>query len=150
MQSSVLIGSKGELVLARSIDYGGKMLSEALTAEGALENAAVWGVIRQGDEAMIEICRDSLARMTTEVRNSIGFFEGQHEESITRVFVSGGLAHFDPILQILSDGLGLPCEIWDPLENCEVTLSAAKREMLPDEFVSLSAACGAAFEYLRS
>src|SRR6202040_664487 len=34
-QSTVLIGSKGELVLVRSIDYGGKALMQALTAEDA-------------------------------------------------------------------------------------------------------------------
>jgi Tfp pilus assembly PilM family ATPase len=54
------------------------------------------------------------------------------------------------ILQTLSDELGLPCEVWDPLENCEVALPAAKRKNLQQEFVSLNVACGAAFEYLRT
>jgi hypothetical protein len=54
------------------------------------------------------------------------------------------------ILQILSDELSLPCEIWDPLENCEVALPAAKRKALQNEFTSLNVACGAAFEYLRT
>jgi hypothetical protein len=44
----------------------------------------------------------------------------------------------------------LPCEIWDPLETCEVALPPAKRQALPHEFVSLNVACGAAFEYLRN
>ncbi|MGH8101224.1 MAG: hypothetical protein ACREIW_07995, partial [Chthoniobacterales bacterium] len=69
---------------------------------------------------------------------------------INRVFVSGGLARVETILQTLSDDLCLPCEIWDPLETCEVALPAAKRQILPDNFVSLNVACGAAFEYLRS
>src|SRR2546430_3239960 len=42
-QSTVLIGNKGELVLVRSIDYGGKDLSQALTADGALEQHAEIG-----------------------------------------------------------------------------------------------------------
>jgi len=98
----------------------------------------------------IDYVGKSLRRLATEVRNSIGFFEGQHEESINRIFVSGGLARAEIILQTLSDELGLPCEIWDPLETCEVALSAAKRQELPNQFVSLNAACGAAFEYLRN
>jgi len=150
LQSTVLIGNKKELVLVRSIDYGGKSLNEALTAEGALEAEAARLMIEQGDSGMTEICRDSLARLAIEVRNSIGFFEGQHEESIHRIFVSGGLARTETILQILSDELGLPCEIWDPLEMCEVALPAAKRQALPHEFVSLNVACGAAFEYLKN
>jgi Tfp pilus assembly PilM family ATPase len=149
-QSTMLMGSKGELVLVRSIDYGGKVLRQALTADGALEKDAAWTLLQEGDPGMAEVCRASLSRLANEVRNSIGFFEGQTEESINRIFVSGGLARLETILQTLSDELGLPCEIWDPLETCEVALSAPKREALPHEFVSLNVACGAAFEYLRT
>jgi Tfp pilus assembly PilM family ATPase len=149
LQSTVLIGHKGELMLVRSIPYGGKMLNEALTADGALDGDAARLMLHQGDPGMADICRTSLTRLATEVRNSIGFFEGQHEEGIHRIFVSGGLARTETILQALSDDLSLPCEIWDPLETCEVALPAAKRQALPQEFVSLNVACGAAFEYLR-
>jgi Tfp pilus assembly PilM family ATPase len=149
LQSTVLIGSKGELVLVRSVEYGGKAFTQALTADGALDADAAWVMIHEGDGGMAEICHNSLARLGTEVRNSIGFFEGQREESIRRIFVSGGLARAEMILQTLSDDLGLPCEIWDPLETCEVALPAGKRQALPNEFVSLNVACGAAFEYLR-
>ena len=150
LQSTVLIGSKKELVLVRSIDYGGKALTQALTADGALDANAARVMIEEGDAGMAEICRASLTRLATEVRNSIGFYEGQHEQSIHRIFVSGGLAKTETILQTLSDELGLPCEIWDPLETCEVALPPAKRQALPNEFVSLNVACGAAFEYLRN
>jgi len=149
LQSTLLVGSKAELVLVRSIDYGGKVLTDALTAEGAIEKNSVWKMIEQGDQTITEICRNSLARLATEVRNSIGFFEGQREEGINRIFVSGGLARVDTVLQTLSDDLGLPCEIWDPIETCEVALPTAKRHALPENFVSLNVACGVAFEYLR-
>ena len=149
LQSTVLIGSRSELVLVRSIDYGGKALMQALTAEDSLDADAAWLMIQQGDEGMAEICRNSLARLAIEVRNSIGFFEGQREEGINRIFVSGGLARAETVLQSLSDELGLPCEIWDPLETCELALPAAKRQSLANEFVSLNVACGAAFEYLN-
>jgi len=149
LQSTVLIGSRSELVLVRSIDYGGKALMQALTAEDALDGDAAWLMIQQGDEGMTEICRNSLGRLAMEVRNSIGFFEGQREEGINRIFVSGGLARAETVLQTLSDELGLACEIWDPLETCEVALPAAKRQNLPNEFVSLNVACGAAFQYLK-
>lgn len=150
LQSTVMIGSQRELVLVRSIDYGGKALTHALTADGALDASAARVMMQEGDAGMAEICRASLTRLATEVRNSIGFFEGQHEQSIHRIFVSGGLARTETILQTLSDELGLPCEIWDPLETCEVALPPAKRQALPHEFVSLNVACGAAFEYLRN
>jgi Tfp pilus assembly PilM family ATPase len=150
LQSTVLIGRNGELTFTRSFDYGGKHFMHALTADGALDAQAAHLMIKAGDPGMAEICRNTLARLATEVRNSIGFFEGQHETPIHRIFVSGGLSRAEMILQTLSDELSLPCEIWDPLENCEVALPAAKRKNLQNEFTSLNVACGAAFEYLRT
>lgn len=149
-QSTVLIGNKTELMLVRSIDYGGKIFGEDLAASAAVDPQAARVLIEQGDAGMTEVCRSSLFRLATEVRNSIGFFEGQSEESIHRIFVSGGMARTEMILQILSDELGLPCEIWDPLESCEVALPPAKRQALATEFVSLNVACGAAISYLKA
>jgi Tfp pilus assembly PilM family ATPase len=148
-QSTVLIGNKTELVLVRSIDYGGQIFSQELTAHGALDPAAARTLVQQGDASVHDIAAQSLLRLAIEVRNSIGFFEGQREESIQRIFVSGGMAKSEMILQILSDELGLPCEVWDPLENCEVALPPAKRQTLAQEFVSLNVACGAALSYLK-
>lgn len=150
LQSTLMIGSQRELVLVRSVGYGGKQLIHALTADGALDEKAARVMMKEGDAGVTDICRSSLTRLATEVRNSIGFFEGQYEQNIHRIFVSGGLARTETILQTLSDELGLPCEIWDPLETCEVALPPAKRQALPNEFVSLNVACGAAFEYLRN
>jgi len=150
LQSTVLMGRNGELTLTRSFEYGGKHFTEALTANGALQAEAAHLLVREGDAGMVDICRNTLMRVATEVRNSIGFFEGQHETPIQRLFVSGGLSRVEMVLQTLSDDLGLPCEIWDPLENCEVALPAAKRKDLQREFASLNVACGAAFEYLRT
>ncbi|MEO8440762.1 MAG: pilus assembly protein PilM [Spartobacteria bacterium] len=149
-QSTVLIGHKTELMLVRSVDYGGKQFNEALVADGAVDAKSAHILMQQGDAGMAETCRSSLLGLATEVRNSIGFFEGQCEESIHRIFVSGGMAKTEMILQILSDDLGLPCEVWDPLETCEVALPAAKRQALSSEFVSLNVACGAAISYLKS
>ncbi|CAN5473010.1 N/A [soil metagenome] len=149
-QSTVLIGHKTELKLVRSVDYGGKLFSEALSANGAVDTETARLLMQQGDAGMAEACHNSLIGLATEVRNSIGFFEGQSEESIHRIFVSGGMARTEMILQVLSDELGLPCEVWDPLETCEVALPPAKRQALASEFVSLNVACGAAISYLKS
>ncbi len=149
-QSTVLIGHKTELVLIRSVDFGGKIFVEELTADGVHTPDAALALVQQRDPGMLEIGRQSLLQLATEVRNSIGFFEGHSEESIHRIFVSGGMARTEAILQILSDELGLPCEIWDPLETCEVALPASKREALASEFVSLNVACGAALSYLKA
>src|SRR5437764_2747906 len=75
LQSTVLIGRNGELTFTRSFDYGGKHFTRALTADGALDVHAAHLMIKAGDAGMAEICRNTLTRLVTEVRNSIGFFE---------------------------------------------------------------------------
>ena len=107
-------------------------------------------VAQQGDPRVTDVVRQASFRVATEGSNSTGFFEGQSEESIHRIFVSGGMARTEMILQVLSDELGLPCEIWDPLESCEVALPPAKRQALATEFVSLNVACGAAISFLKA
>ena len=148
-QSTVIIGHKSELMMVRSVDYGGKHFAEALTADGAVDAPSARVLMQGGDAGIAESCRGTLFTLATEVRNSIGFFEGQCEESIHRIFVSGGMARTEMILQIMSDELSLPCEVWDPLETCEVALPPAKRQTLAGEFVSLNVACGAAVSFLK-
>ncbi len=64
-KSTVLIGSKGELVLVRGVDYGGQALGQALTADGAIEAEAAWSMMQEGDAGMADICRASLSRLAT-------------------------------------------------------------------------------------
>jgi Tfp pilus assembly PilM family ATPase len=144
---STVIGSQKELVLVRSIDYGGKALTHALTANGAVDAATARVMIQK---AMPDDRAANIARPTGDRSARFDRFSKDNTNKHSSSFVSGGLARTETVLQTLSDELGLPCEIWDPLETCEVALPPAKRQALPSEFVSLNVACGAAFEYLRN
>ena len=61
-QSTVLIGHKTELMLVRSIDYGGKLFGEALTADGAVDAEAARVLMQEGDAGMAETCRELAPR----------------------------------------------------------------------------------------
>src|SRR5256714_15422772 len=88
LQSTVLIGCNGELTLTRAFDYGGKHFTQGLTADGPLDRDAPHLMIQQGGPGMADICRKTLSPLCTEGRNSIGFFEGQHENAIHRLYRS--------------------------------------------------------------
>ena len=147
-QSTVLIGNKGELVLIRSIDYGGEALNQPSpqTARSIRRLPGPW-------------CRNQIPGWpTSAAHRSIVWLRKSEIPSAfsrdnARRVSAGFLSRVDwpawkPFSRRLSDELALPCEIWDPLETCEVALPAAKRQSLPHEFVTLNVACGAAFEYL--
>ena len=82
-QSTVLIGRKTELMLVRSVDYGGKLFGEALTADGALDADTARVLMQEGDAGMAETCHNSLLDLATEVRNSIGFSKASTKKAFT-------------------------------------------------------------------
>jgi type IV pilus assembly protein PilM len=147
--STVTVGVKKELVIVRAIEYGASNLQEFLVANGAANAVEARRLMEMEDETTCDNARLSLAALTREIASSIGFFEGRREENITRVHVSGGGARLKSLLKILSDELHIPCEAWNPLAGCEITLPGGVNEHTASDFVSLNVACGAAAEALR-
>lgn len=147
--STVTVGVKGTLVLVRTLEYGGRMLLDALAGFGGDDPAAALKALEAGDELLGEAARMSLAALTRELSSSIGFFEARREETIAHVFVSGGLARSQVLLNLMSEELNMPCEAWHPFERCEITVPAARKSDFAKEAVNLNVACGAAVELLR-
>ena len=100
---------------------------------------------------MVENTRMALMLLSREVGSSIGFFEGRREETISRIWVSGGPDEVaSTILKVMSEELRMPCAAWNALETCEVTVTecdggSASRQDAYD----LNVACGAAAEVSR-
>ncbi len=147
--STVMVGSKRELILVRSIDFGGKALLDALTAMSGEERAAVILALEQEDEVMVEYCRVALSSLIREIQNSIGFLEHRHEETVSKIFVSGGPAKSPALLKVLGDEIALPCESWSAAGKCETALGAGQAAGFALEALDLNVACGAAAELLK-
>jgi len=147
-ETSVLMGVEGDLRLVRTIDYGGKVFLDAVTAGGAIEAHAATMLLQQGDAGMAEASRMTIMQLAREIQSSIAFFEGQHEYTVREIFVSGAICRAELPLQMLSDELDLPCQLWDPFANVEVLLNQKRREELSYSYVQLGAAFGAALEIL--
>ncbi|MDQ3621935.1 MAG: pilus assembly protein PilM, partial [Verrucomicrobiota bacterium] len=108
--STMMVGAKGELVLVRSIDFGGRLLLETLMARSGEPLASVLTALEQEDEMMLENMRMAVSVLVREVGSSIGFFEGRREETITRIHVSGAPAKAPALLKVLKEELHMPCE----------------------------------------
>ncbi len=147
---TVIGGLSGALIMVRTIDYGGRQLVSDLSMGGsAVDGEGIRMLLQQGDAGLADALQLSLSSLAREVINSIGFFEGQWDRTIGRVFVSGGPAASEMVLQLLSDGINLPCEVWDPLDRCESSLSAAKRGELGSDACHLNVAFGSALELMH-
>jgi len=147
--STVMVGSKRELILVRSIDFGGKTLLESLETMSDEPRESIIQALEQEDEVMGEYARVALSPLVREIQSSIGFLEHRHEETISRIFVSGGPAKSPAVLRVLGDDLGLPCESWNALANCESALPASRSEHFAHDALDLNVACGAAVELLK-
>jgi Tfp pilus assembly PilM family ATPase len=148
--STMMVGGKRELVLVRSIDFGGRMLIETLMALSGESRDNVLQALEHEDEMMVENARMALMVLMREIGSSIGFFEGRREETIDRIFVSGAPAKSKTLLKVMSEEIHMPCESWNALADCEVMVSGHKREQFLDAALDLNVACGAAAELLTA
>ena len=147
--STVIIGVKGELILIRSVEYGGSQFAENLILQGAASLEEATALLEQEEVLTFENARHSLGELVRTISSSIGFFEAQREEAIPKVHLSGGMAKVPTVLKLLGEELRLPCETWDPLANCELNLPRMQIQTLASQLPVLGAAFGVAAEILK-
>ena len=150
LSSTMMIGARRELALIRSVDFGGKSLAESLCALSGESPETVLSALAAEDEVMVEYARMALMPLTREIGSSIGFYEGRREETISQIWVSGGLARNATLLRLLGEELRMPCQPWFAVERCEVNVSSSKRAQLAEEMLDYSIACGAAAQLLNA
>jgi len=147
--STVIVGAKGELILVRSLEYGGTQFMEQLILHGASGLEEIATSLAQEEVLTVENARLSLSELVRTISSSIGFFEARSEEAISHVFVSGGLVKLPAVLKLLVEELHLPCEIWDPFADCELSLPRMRISELTEQLPLLGVACGVAAELLK-
>lgn len=147
--STMMVGLKRELILVRNIDFGGKALIEALTSLSGEGREAVLVALEQEDEVMVEFARVAMNALIREIQNSIGFLEHRHEETIHKIYISGGPAKSQTLLKVFTEELRLPCEAWSAVAKCESALPANRSAQLAQSSIDLNVACGAAAELLK-
>ncbi|EDY19549.1 Tfp pilus assembly protein ATPase PilM-like protein [Chthoniobacter flavus Ellin428] len=148
--STMMVGLKRELVLVRNIDFGGKALVDALTSLSGEGREAVLQALEQEDEVMVEFARVAINALVREIQNSIGFLEHRHEQTIPKIYITGGPAKSQTLLKVFTEELRLPCEAWSAVSKCESALPAHRTAQLNDHMIDLNVACGAAAELLKA
>ena len=149
LSSTVIVGAKRELILVRTLEFGGNSFANELICHGATSFEEINDLLAQEEVLTVENARLSLTELVRSISSSIGYFEARREEAIPRIFVSGGLAKSPVILKILTEELQLPCEAWNPFAKCDLQLGASLKSTLPGHLPMLGVACGAAAELLK-
>lgn len=148
--STVIVGVKGELVVFRVLEYGGRQFVEEVVGQAGLGIDGIVQKLQAGDPALWEAARLSLTEMIRSISSSIGFVEARHEELIPRIYLEGGLARIPQVPVLLTDELQLPCETWSPFAKCDIEVDKGRRALLTAEAPMLTAAFGAAASLLQA
>ena len=149
LSSTIVVGVKQELILVRTMDYGGSHFVEELICHGAASFEEIVQLLQTEEVLTVENARLSLTELVRSISSSIGYFEARREESVPRIYISGGLAKSPTVLKILTEELQLPCDSWDPFAKCEIQIASDRRAALAGQLPSLGAACGMAVEILK-
>jgi type IV pilus assembly protein PilM len=142
--SSISILLNGELMLSRVVSIGGDRLTngvaEALGVSYAEAEGIKVGLPSEVQSTMVSL----LSPLGRELRASIDFFEHQQDKAVTQVFVSGGSARSDYIVQILQTELMVPCSSWNPTTFLKMALPPRQMGEVEQIAPQLAVAIGAA------
>jgi type IV pilus assembly protein PilM len=142
--SSISILQEGQLVLNRVVSIGGDRLTAGLAEAMNIGYAEAEG-IKVGMPTEVEGQLDLLiAPLARELRASIDFFEHQQERTLPMVYVSGGSARSEFIVQTLRREIAIECKTWNPTSGLQMALAPDQTAEIEQVGPQLSVAIGAA------
>ncbi|HWD93598.1 MAG TPA: pilus assembly protein PilM [Verrucomicrobiae bacterium] len=142
--SSICILQEGQLVLNRVVNIGGDRLTAGLAEAMNIGYAEAEG-IKVGMPTEVEGQLDMLiSPLARELRASIDFFEHQQERTLPMVYVSGGSARSEFIVQALRREIAVECKTWNPVAGLQLALAPAQTAEIEHVAPQLSVAIGAA------
>jgi type IV pilus assembly protein PilM len=142
--STISILDCGELVINRVVGIGGDRLTGGLAEMLGISYQEAEN-IKIGMPAEVEQNLEPLVQpLGRELRASIDFFEHQQDKTVTQVFVSGGSARSEFILQALQNELMVPCKSWNPTRFLQMGLSPQKMGEVEQIAPQLAVALGVA------
>jgi type IV pilus assembly protein PilM len=145
--TSICILQQGELVLSRVVAIGGDRLTTGLAESLGISYAEAEG-IKVGMPGEVQSSLEVLVLpLGRELRASIDFFEHQQDQTVSQVFISGGSARSEFIVQTLQTELMAECKSWNPVSFLELALppqqAAELEHVAPQLAVAVGAAIGA-------
>jgi type IV pilus assembly protein PilM len=142
--SSICVVDQGELVLSRVVNIGGDNFTAGLAQTMSISYAEAEGIkvgLAPEAQSLIEAQVSPLGR---ELRASLDFVEHQQDRPATHIYVSGGSARSELIVQTLRAELGVECKTWNPTAPLQLALRGQQAAEVENVGPQLAVAIGAA------
>jgi type IV pilus assembly protein PilM len=143
-QTSICVLDAGQIALMRVVNIGGDKLTAGLAETMSISYAEAEGIkVGMAPEVMssLEMQVQPLGR---ELRASLDFFEHQNDRPVSEVFVSGGSARSEMILEILRAEMIVECKVWNPTTFLQLALPGQQAVEVEHVGSQLTVAIGAA------
>ena len=142
--SSICLLDRGELVLMRVVNIGGDRLTAGLAEAMNISYAEAEG-IKIGMPGEVQPALEAQVQpLGRELRASLDFFEHQQDRPVSRVYVSGGSAQSELILQMLHAEMVVECKAWNPAQSVQLALPGQQAVDVEHIGPQLTVALGAA------
>jgi type IV pilus assembly protein PilM len=142
--SSVCVVDRGELVLSRVVNIGGDKLTAGLAEAMNITYAEAEG-IKVGMAPEVQSTLETQVQpLGRELRASLDFFEHQQDRPIAQVYVTGGSARSEMILQMLHAELIAECKTWNPTTCVQLALPGQQAVEIEQVGSQMSVAIGVA------
>jgi type IV pilus assembly protein PilM len=142
--SSICIVDRGQLVLSRVVGIGGDKLTAGLAEAMNISYAEAEGIkvgMAPEVQSALEMQVQPLGR---ELRASLDFFEHQQDRPVSQVYISGGSAQSELILQMLHLQMVVDCKTWNPTQFLQMALPGQQAVEMDHVGPQLTVAVGAA------
>lgn len=135
--TTVIIVAKRILCFSRQVEIGGESITRAMADESGLgyqqaedmkrEDSRLINLVEDNQLRLLKACQPVIMEILTEIRKSISFFESEYSEylygKVNRIVLSGGTSRILHIDKLLTESLGIPAEVFNPLDSLEVSPS---------------------------
>jgi type IV pilus assembly protein PilM len=142
--SSICILLEGELILSRVVAIGGDKLTSGLAESMGISYAEAEGIKIGMAEEVQATLESLLAPLGRELRASIDFFEHQQDKPLNHVYIAGGSARSEFIVQALQNELAVPCKTWNPTTFLQLALPPQQATEIDSVASQFTVAIGAA------
>jgi type IV pilus assembly protein PilM len=142
--TSVCVVDRGEMVLSRVVNIGGDKLTAGLAEAMNITYAEAEGIKIGMAPEVQSVLETQVQPLGRELRASLDFFEHQQDRPISQVYVTGGSAGSEMILQMLHTELIAECKPWNPTTSLQLALPGQQAVEIENIGPQLSVAIGTA------
>jgi type IV pilus assembly protein PilM len=146
--SAICLLEQGELVMSRVLTTGSDQLTSELADSMGISYAEAEGIKVGMPQEVQDQLGSLIGPLGRELRASIDFYEHQNDRQVTQVFISGGAARSDLILQLLQNELMTECKQWNPTSFMEIAVPPQQAAELEQVSPQLAVAIGTAMATL--